>query len=93
MPDFDRFVRKFELFDEARVVPYSKAFTDCSGGAQGGSGVRRRGLRHGGGRCRTVKEGERKGTERGVGKAAGDERVFIPGGLVRKVTGPLDRMA
>jgi hypothetical protein len=58
-------------------------------------------------RYRTVKEGERKGTESGVRKAAGDEGVFIPGegsGLQmrsdatpyrtrRAVTGPLNRMA
>jgi hypothetical protein len=55
------------------------------GGAQEGSGVRRRGLRHGGGRCRAVKEGGRKGTESDVGKAAGDEDVFIPsaGGIIQ----------
>src|SRR5256885_81120 len=33
-----------------------------------------------GGRCRKVREGKgTKGNERVVGKAAGDERVFIPG--------------
>jgi hypothetical protein len=46
-------------------------------GPQGVSGARR-GLRHDGDLCRNVKMGG-KAIERVVGKAAGDECVFIPG--------------